>query len=508
MAKDIVDVAVAEIGYTEQGNNRTKYGAYTGTNGMAWCHAFVSWCANQAGQSAAVPKTASTDFGMAWFKQKGLFKYKGKYTPKRGDIVYFKTGRSHVGIVEKCSGGIVYTVEGNTSNRVARKDYSLSNGTITGYGVPQYTYLNTGTGGKTSGSSKSSKDELKKLKKVLAQKEPKKTTIKAEALETGKLPKCEVVVLVKNGKKLYEIPVKEGLKIVWERKGTPGKLTFSAKYEKKYKVVEGNSVTVSVDGKSFFYGFIFSRKMSKDGVMGYTCYDQLRYLKNKDTLIYKNKTATQVIQIVAKRFNLNCGKLADTLHRFSSIEDNVALFDIIQNALDETLDASGIVYVFYDEIGKLRLEKAGNMKVNDCLIDSETGEDFTYKTSIDNDTYNQIKLVYENKEKGSYDLYVTKNSKKINKWGTLQYIDKINDPDIGKLKAKVLLKLYSKVEKTLTISGVIGNRNVRAGSLVPVLLDLQDMEIANYMMVEKVTHEFNNRQHKMELVVSGGDFSG
>ena len=104
MAKDIVDVAIGELGYKEQGNNRTKYGAWYGMNGAAWCHMFVSWCAYKAGVSVSiVPKTASTSAGMAWFKKKGLFRYKGRYTPKRGDIVYFKTNRSHVGIVEKVS---------------------------------------------------------------------------------------------------------------------------------------------------------------------------------------------------------------------------------------------------------------------------------------------------------------------------------------------------------------------------------------------------------------------
>lgn len=45
MAKDIVDVAIGELGYKEQGNNRTKYGAWYGMNGAAGCHMFVSWCA-------------------------------------------------------------------------------------------------------------------------------------------------------------------------------------------------------------------------------------------------------------------------------------------------------------------------------------------------------------------------------------------------------------------------------------------------------------------------------
>ena len=128
--------------------------------------------------------------------------------------------------------------------------------------------------------------------------------------------------------------------------------------------------------------------------------------------------------------------------------------------------------------------------------------------NIDSDVYNQIKLIYENKKKGTYDLYIAKHGKNINKWGVLQYVDKIDDPSIGKLKAKALLKLYNKKQRTLTISKVIGNKNVRAGSLVPVILDLQDIKVANYMVVEKVTHSFENKRWTMDLVLSGGDFSG
>ena len=146
MTKDIIDVALGEVGYAEQGNNRTKYGAWYGMNGASWCHMFVSWCANQAGvKTSIVPKTASTTTGMNWFKKKGLFKYKGSYTPKRGDLVYFKTGRSHVGLVVKVSGNTLHTVEGNSSNKVCTRTYSLSDATITGYGTPNYESLNSTT---------------------------------------------------------------------------------------------------------------------------------------------------------------------------------------------------------------------------------------------------------------------------------------------------------------------------------------------------------------------------
>lgn len=158
-AKDIIDVAISQIGCYHSDAN--KFSKFTGTYGLFWCHSFVSWCANRARVPTSVfPKTASTDTGMAFFKRKGQFRYKGKYTPKRGDVIYFKTGASHVGLVEYVSNGRVYTIEGNTTGDwVRRRDYALSYKTITGYGVPNYSHIkgSSSTGSKTSSSADDSK---------------------------------------------------------------------------------------------------------------------------------------------------------------------------------------------------------------------------------------------------------------------------------------------------------------------------------------------------------------
>lgn len=512
--KDIVSVAASQLGYKEQGNNRTKYGVYTGTNGQAWCHSFVSWCAYKAGQSGKVPKTASTTTGMNWFKSHGLFRYKGNYTPKRGDIVYFKTGRSHVGIVEKVTGNTLHTIEGNTSNRVARKTYPLSNKTITGYGVPKY------SGGKTTGTAignistgtttadkpqKASKKEIAYLKAILKKKTTKAETITGDVEATYTLPEGRVTLVTKIKKKNYEITTKEKVEWTTERKGMPGKLTF----ESDYCFSMGDAVKLIVDGKDVFYGFVFSRSSDKEKSYKYTVYDQLRYLKNKDTYVYKNKRADQVLVAMAKRFNLKTGTIANTKFVIKKrAEDNASVFDIIQNALDETLMAKNKIYVLYDNVGKLTLQDITKMKVNTCLIDEETCENYSYKASIDADVYNQVKLVYANKKKGTYDLYVSKDTKNINKWGVLQYEDNIETPDIGKLKSQALLKLYNQLSRTITIDKVIGNVKVRAGSMVPVMLSIGDMTIKNYMLVEKAVHTIENGRYTMKLSVSGGGFSG
>ena len=64
------------------------------------------------------------------------------YKPSPGDIIvvdwYANGTRDHVGIVEKCVGNIVYTIEGNRRDQVKRGTYSVGSGLIYGYFVPKY----------------------------------------------------------------------------------------------------------------------------------------------------------------------------------------------------------------------------------------------------------------------------------------------------------------------------------------------------------------------------------
>jgi len=136
----LLQIAIGEEGYKEGPNNDTKYGTWYGLPNQAWCAMFVSWSANQANiPTNIIPKYASVQIGMDWFKDHNQFKYKGEYIPKAGDLIFFKSdGASHTGIVIYSDGTYVYTIEGNTSDMVAKRSYPLTYSKITGYGLPEY----------------------------------------------------------------------------------------------------------------------------------------------------------------------------------------------------------------------------------------------------------------------------------------------------------------------------------------------------------------------------------
>lgn len=314
-------------------------------------------------------------------------------------------------------------------------------------------------------------------------------------------------LLIESGGDVFLPEVEEGITWQTDRQGTPGSLSFSIPKENIGRFEEGAHVTLQMDGKGIFFGFVFEKKSdASSGLVRVTAYDQLRYFKNKDTYVYENKTAAELIGMLAADFHLELGAVEDTGFVIASrVEDNTTLFDIVQNALDLTLTNTGQMYVLFDDYGKISLKNIASMALN-FLVEEGSGEDYSYTSSIDSNTYNKVKLVRENGDKGIRDIHVVQHDENVHKWGVLQYYDTIQEGENGAAKANALLSLYNKPTRNLTFSNLFGDINVRAGSLIAVKMDLGDVQLENLMLVEKCKHVFNQDAHFMDLTVRGGEF--
>nr|WP_243237822.1 lysozyme family protein [Ruminococcus intestinalis] len=136
----IVEVALTQIG-NEGGQ---PYWSWYGFDSrVEWCACFVSWCADQCGyiDSGLIPKFAGCIDGANWFKSNNRWNDRN-YEPKAGDIIFFDWEgdgtTDHVGIVEKCENGTVYTVEGNSGDACRQRQYTVGSRNIYGYGIPAY----------------------------------------------------------------------------------------------------------------------------------------------------------------------------------------------------------------------------------------------------------------------------------------------------------------------------------------------------------------------------------
>lgn len=152
-AADVLSLAASQIGYHEKATeeflddftansgtaNYTKYARDLGVaNGQPWCGYFVWWCMRTAG----VPDDRHPCVGYVtkdWFVTRGLWHDRGTYVPKPGDYIAFGDPLNHCGIVESVSADRVYTLEGNSSDVVKRRDYALTETRIAGYGTINYT---------------------------------------------------------------------------------------------------------------------------------------------------------------------------------------------------------------------------------------------------------------------------------------------------------------------------------------------------------------------------------
>jgi len=113
----LIEVATAEIGTIEEGNNLTKYGKFTGFDGQPWCGSFVNWCADQAG--VKIHSVVSTAVGAHKFKETNRW----SNLPSLGALAFMDFPHdgvdriSHVGIVIAFEHGsdVVTCIEGNTS---------------------------------------------------------------------------------------------------------------------------------------------------------------------------------------------------------------------------------------------------------------------------------------------------------------------------------------------------------------------------------------------------------
>lgn len=306
---------------------------------------------------------------------------------------------------------------------------------------------------------------------------------------------------------------KDGVEVSSERSGSPAKLSFSLAFsavgDNEIKIEEGNIVEFYYNDYPMFKGYIFTTNPDIKGDMGITAYDQLRYFKNKGTYVYTNKKASDVLKMIIQDFKLKAGYIEDTEYVIASrTEDNRTLFDIVITAIELTLVATKKMYILYDDFGKLILKNIENLRSKLMLTDDETMLEFDYKTDIDSDTYNQVKLYKDNEKTGKRDVFIAKNSETINKWGLLQYYEQaegsMNDVQIDDYAQK-LLKQKNRVKKTLKITCLgtdNGEEKLRGGSIVYIKID--KLGISNWFVCESVNHSFSNCKH--EVTISVYDF--
>ncbi|UHA72300.1 XkdQ/YqbQ family protein [Paenibacillus sp. 481] len=269
-----------------------------------------------------------------------------------------------------------------------------------------------------------------------------------------------------------------------------------------FQVNNGDVIKVQWQGMNVFYGYVFSIDTGTGNDVKLTAYDQLRYLQANDTYVFKNTNATAVIKRIASDFSLRVGTLVETKHNIPSlIQDDKKLLDIVCRVLDLTLIGTKEMYVLYDDFGSLSLKKVSDWRSDRIVGRGSQMTGLSYTRTIDDETYNRVKLIRDNEETGKREVYIMQDSANIAKWGRLQLYKKL-DEQLNKAQIeeqlKTLMKLHNREKRTLKIDA-LGDVRIRAGMLIPIYAPEQDVK--QYMLVDECSHSWSGSEHTMSLTL-------
>ncbi|MDR0915009.1 MAG: hypothetical protein LBM65_07630 [Oscillospiraceae bacterium] len=287
----------------------------------------------------------------------------------------------------------------------------------------------------------------------------------------------------------------------------PGKLTFSFIENGTDFFYEGSNVVLNVDGKKIFDGYLFERNRTQQDEMSCVVYDRLRYLNNKDTFVFNNHSPNDIFKTICSQQQLPYRIVNGSTYKIPpTVCDNKTLYSMLTDALETSFIATKQYIICRDNCGTLELVDVANLRVPLLIGDSSLLTGFDFKSTIDSDVYNYIKLVQENENTGNREVYVTLDTTNMAKWGRLQYFEKVdknaNATQI-KQQANDLLRLYNRKGKTLKLNAM-GDARVREGCGVALGIEKLKNENIPHMqfaLVSAVTHNISKEDHTMDLTM-------
>lgn len=298
------------------------------------------------------------------------------------------------------------------------------------------------------------------------------------------------------------------LQITTYLEDNPGKCTFDILMDGFIEFYEGATVTIEYNSIKMFKGFVFTKKRTQDtDIMHVICYDQLRYLKNSDTYVFENMTSAQIFSKICDDFVIP-HRIIDQSDYICTprVEQNKTLYEMITNACWDTLANSNQWFIIRDNFGTLEHVRVTSLQPGILIGDQSLLSSFEYETSIDKNTYNQIKLYRDNQETGVRDIFIVNdsinNGDTIRWWGILQLYKQVDDnKNLAQIEelAIGMLGLYNTTKQNLTME-CIGVPTVHAGSLIQCSIsNVVDTSINEFLIVDECIHTINNNDHTMSI---------
>lgn len=303
---------------------------------------------------------------------------------------------------------------------------------------------------------------------------------------------------------------KRATSISWETNvgESAGKITFNYMDDGQTRLEEGSKVVLYNDSKIIAIGYVFERNISGGGEISITAYDQLRYLQNKDAKVIQRMSCSDLFAIICAEQGLKHKVIHKSNYTLAPrVESDKSYFEMLTNAFDATLTNTGAWFYIRDNAGVIEHVSLDSQRTGLAIGSKSLMTNFSYKSSIDDSTANQIKLVRDNKQTKKREIYMVYDSANMAKWGTLRHfaiMDENANPAQVAAKANQLLELLNRPKRSLKLS-CRGDLRIREGAGIFINIDVLKAENienkGNQYIVMSCKHDFANDDHTMELEV-------
>lgn len=264
-------------------------------------------------------------------------------------------------------------------------------------------------------------------------------------------------------------------------------------------VADGNQCVFLVDGKERFRGILMNQNQGDNKQLKFKAYDNGIYLaNNKDTFVYKNKTADQVFSDVCSRFGIPTGEVAKCSYKIPEFtKSKTTGQDAVLDALGLDYKATGTRHFISSDKGKLSLLQRKDQVISFVVDGDANLYGYSYTKSIES-----IKTRVRMISKEGTTLAEKSNSALEQKIGIFQ---EIQQPDESLTKAQVkdlvgsVLDTLDDPEETLTLN-ILGDPDVISGKAI--LVKIPHLGISRAYYVDSDDHVFEDNMHTMSLTLT------
>lgn len=264
-------------------------------------------------------------------------------------------------------------------------------------------------------------------------------------------------------------------------------------------VADGNQCIFLVDGKERFRGILMNQNQGDKKQLKFKAYDNGIYLaNNKDTFVYKNKTADQVFSDVCSRFGIPTGEIAKCSYKIPELtKSKTTGQDAVLDALSLDYKATGTRHFISSDKGKLSLLRRKDQVISFVVDGDANLYGYSYTKSIES-IKTRVKMI----SKEGTTLAEKSNSTLEQKIGIFQ---EIQQPDESLTNAQVkdlvgsVLDTLDDPEETLTLN-ILGDPDVISGKAI--LVKIPHLGISRAYYVDSDDHAFEDNMHTMSLTLT------